>query len=269
MSQFHKILITGGSSGLGLALARHYARAGADVALVARNTRKLAEAAAELSGSARGQVLYRAIDVTDAAAAQQGIPALIGELGGIDLLINSAGILKEGYFHDLPAGAFEQVMAVNVFGLINCVRAALPAIEASRGQITNVASLAGFAGAFGYTPYTTSKFAVVGFSESLRTELKPRGVRVQLLCPPEFDSPMVDELDRYRTPENLAYVRGIPKMSLEAITATSVSCIESRRFLCFPGAATRAASWGFRFLPALARWVGDRTIARVYVGPRA
>lgn len=269
MSTFHKIVITGGSSGLGLALARHYARQGAAIALVAREERKLAQAAAELSLLGAGLVLHRSIDVTNADAAQRDIPALIEELGGIDLLINSAGILKEGYFHDLPASAFEQVMAVNVFGLINTVRAALPAIETSRGQITNVASLGGFAGAFGYTPYCTSKFAVVGFTECLRAELKPRGVKVQLLCPPEFDSPMVDTLDAYRTPENRACVLSIPKMSIEAVTEASARCIASNQFTCFPGSNTRAAAWAFRHLPSLARRMIDRTIAKVYVGPKA
>ncbi len=268
MSKFQKIVITGGSSGLGLALAQHYARQGAEIALVARDERKLAKAAAELTLLGAGKVLYRSVDVADAEVAQRDIPALIEELGGIDLLINSAGILKEGYFHELPTSAFEQVMAVNVFGLINTVRAALPAIEASRGQITNVASLGGFVGAFGYSAYCTSKFAVVGFTEVLRAELKPRGVKVQLLCPPEFDSPMVDELDTYRTPENRACVLSIPKMSIAAVTEASAKCIASRGFICLPGARTKAAAWAFRHLPGLARWSLDRTITRVYVGPR-
>lgn len=267
MSKFQKIVITGGSSGLGLALARHYARQDADIALIARNAQKLAAVAAELNLLGSGQVLQRSIDVANTDEAQREIPPLIEELGGIDLLINSAGILKEGYFHELPASAFEQVMAVNVFGLINTVRAALPAIEASRGQITNVASLGGFAGGFGYSAYCTSKFAVVGFTETLRAELKPRGVKVQLLCPSEFDSAMVDELDSYRTPENRACVLSIPKMSIDAVTAASVKCIASNAFTCFPGGNTKVAAWAFRHLPSLARRMIDRTIAKVYVGP--
>jgi 3-dehydrosphinganine reductase len=131
----------------------------------------------------------------------------------------------------------------------------------------NVASLGGLAGAFGYTAYCASKHAVVGLTDSLRCELKPQGVRVHVVCPGEFDSPMVDELDRYRSAENRAHVGTLPKASLDTIVEGTLSGLRAGRYAIFPGAAARAAALGIRLMPAVFRASGDRAIRKVYRGP--
>jgi 3-dehydrosphinganine reductase len=187
--------------------------------------------------------------------------------GGIDVLINSAGILREGHFETLPMSAFREVMETNFFGLLNVTRAALPYLRASHGRLVNIASVAGLAGVFGYTPYCSSKHALVGLTESLRLELVPQGIRVHLVCPAEFDSPMVDELDTYRTPENRAQVQTIPKSSVDTIAKDTLAGIRAERFLIVPGTTARLAAFGLRHFPGFFRANGDRTVRKVYRGP--
>ena len=263
--KYTKIIITGGSSGLGLALAKRYAKTGAQVAIVARNRVKLDSAASEIAQQTGNNILTKAVDVSDATQAKLAITELIADLGGLDLLINSAGILKEGYFENLSIDVFQQVMAINLFGVINVSQTCLPALKASQGKIANIASLGGFVGAFGYTAYSSSKFALIGFSDALRYELKPQGVRVQLICPPEFDSPMVDELDISRSPENRAQVLTIPKSPVDLIADSTVKAIEGSEFIHFTGIKTKVIGFFARHFSAILRAYSDKVIAKHYV----
>ena len=183
------------------------------------------------------------------------------------MLINSAGILREGYFENLPMSTFREVMETNFFGLLNATRAALPYLKSTRGRLVNIASLGGLAGVFGYTAYCSSKHALVGLTESLRYELQPQGIRVHLICPAEFDSPMVDELDKNRTPENRAQVQTIPKSSVDMIVKDTLAGIRAERFLIIPGGLARIAAFGLRHFPSIFRANGDRTLRKVYRGP--
>ena len=257
------IVITGGSSGLGLELARMLTDRGARVTLLARDGTKLDQAADELRRrNPKAHVGVVSVDVSDESATQAAMQRAAGANKGIDVLINSAGILREGHFEQLPMKAFRDVMEVNYFGVLNAIRAALPHLRASKGRLVNIASMAGLTGVFGYTPYCSAKHALVGLSESLRYELKPMGVKVHLVCPGEFDSPMVDELDRNRTAENRAHTLTIPKTTVTRIARDTLAGVQAGRFLIIPGALTRAAAFGIRHLPAVTRALGDRAIAR-------
>ena len=267
-SPCQRVVITGGSSGLGLALAGRFSGAGASVALIARSAAKLDAAAEELrSLSAGGRVSTAAVDVTDETATEKAMTQLAEEMGGIDLLINSAGILREGYFETLPSSAFREVLEINVMGVVHATRAALPQLKESRGQIVNIASVAGLGGVFGYTPYCASKHALVGLTESLYYELRPQGVVVKLVCPAEFDSPMVDALEQGRTPENRLHTLMIPKSPIEEIAESAWRAIHSNRFLTVTGRRAALAALGLRHFPRLTRAVAARAIGRAYAGP--
>lgn len=258
------VLITGGSSGLGLEIAYLLAAAGAKLTLLARNVNKLNEARTSiLQRSPQAMLQIKAVDVSDETAVLSAMTELSAEFGGLDMLVNSAGILREGYFDQLQMRDFREVMEVNYFGLLNVVRAAQPHLQKSQGRLVNIASMAGMTGAFGYSSYSASKHALVGLSECLRYEFKPLGINVHLVCPGEFDSPMVDALDAYRTPENKAHTLIIPKMSVEDIAQSTLSGIKANKFLIIPGARTRAAAFGIQHFPAISRTMGDRMIAKV------
>ncbi|WP_020667669.1 SDR family NAD(P)-dependent oxidoreductase [Amycolatopsis nigrescens] len=261
-------VITGGSSGLGLELAVRLASRGTHTTLVARDPERLEEAAATVRKAARSaEVRTSAVDVSDRAALARAFAGITAEAGGIDLLINSAGIAREGYFEHLAAADFREVMDVNFFGVYNAVRAALPELKARRGRIVNIASVAGLIGAFGYTPYCAAKHALVGFSEALRHELRPQGVRVQLVCPGEFDSPMVEALNRSRTPENRAHASLLPKLGLDQVARETLRGIDRDRDLIIPGARTRLLVTAQRFFPGIGRRIAGHRIGTVYRGP--
>ncbi len=262
------VIVTGGSSGLGRALAERLAADHARVALVARNPARLERARAEiLAAVPQATVLTAALDVAETDTLDDEFVRLADELGGIDILINSAGILREGYFEQLSVDAFREVIEINYFGLLRCVKAALPHIQARRGRIVNIASLGGLSGTFGYTAYNSSKFAVVGLSEALRYELAPQGVSVHLVCPPEFESPMVDALDRTRTPENRAHTLTIPKYDIDTIARDTLRGVGRGSFLIVPGSRARLAAGLVRHLPGVSRSLSDARVRRVYRGP--
>ncbi len=253
------VAITGGSSGLGLALAHELARRGSHVTLLARNAERLAAAQRELTETTpQAEVDTIAVDVGDSLQAE----AAFAQIGELDVLINSAGILNEGRFDEQPREDFESVIQTNLIGTANATRAALPLLKRSRGRLVNIASMAGMIGVYGYTAYSASKHALVGFTESLRYELESDGVKVHLVCPTEFESPMVSELNRTRSPENRAHVLTIPVVEVEKIVAATISGIERGKFLIVPGLRARAAVWANRQFPGMTRRVGDRVVKR-------
>jgi len=258
-----RTVITGGSSGLGLALAIELAKGGDQLALIARNRAKLEVAATEICTAVPGaKVSCYSVDVCDASAVQESIDKIIAQTGGIDLLINSAGILREACFEETTEAVFRETFDINLFGLINCCRAALPSLKANSGTIINIASMASHTGVFGYTAYCASKHAVKGFTESLYYELKPQGVRVQLICPPEFDSPMVDAMNENRSPENMAQTQQIPKEPVEVIVRDTLKAIDSGRYHTITGLRATLMGFSMQHFPGVGRWMSNRIISQ-------
>jgi 3-dehydrosphinganine reductase len=241
------------------------------VAIIARDAVKLDSAVASLRAIRHdAKVLSAAIDVQNADALALTFTRLAQEIGGIDILVNSAGVLREGYFDTLPASAHREVMAINYFGALNAIHAALPHLKRAKNpRIINIASIAGLTGVFGYSAYCASKHALVGLSEVLRYELAPQGIAVQLVCPPEFDSPMVDALDRSRTPENRVHTLTISKVKVDVIVADVLKAMDGQQFLVVPGLLARLTSIGLRHFPRISRLVGDAQIRKNYIGPQA
>jgi 3-dehydrosphinganine reductase len=188
-------LITGGSSGIGLALAQLLAREGAVVWLLARRKDGLESALKTLAagnGQKHGMV---AADVSNWDQAQAAVQRVSEQAAVPDLLINCAGAARPGYVQEMPLEVFHEMMDLDYFGTVHMVKALLPAmLKRGSGYIVNFSSAAGFLGTFGYSAYGPSKYAVRGFSDVLRLELKPLGVRVSVVFPPDTDTPgMVNE----------------------------------------------------------------------------
>jgi NAD(P)-dependent dehydrogenase (short-subunit alcohol dehydrogenase family) len=176
------VLITGGSSGIGLALARQVVAAGARVSLIARDPGKLAAAQAAIQAGNPGAVV--GVYPADVARQAEVIAALAQAekaQGAVDVLITSAGVARPGYFEDLPVAVFEQTMAVNYFGTLYPLKSLVPAMRRrGRGAVVLMSSGAGLFGLFGYTSYCPSKFALRGLAEALRAELEGTGVRIMI-----------------------------------------------------------------------------------------
>jgi len=256
-----KIVITGSSSGLGLALAKSLSAKGHSLCLMARTEAKLKSAVETiLSAYPSANVSYQAVDVSNAPDLTDAISTAAEKLGGIDVLINNAGVMREGVFESLSNSDFRDIFEINVFGAINGCRAALPFIRQSRGSIVNVGSMASHTGVFGYSAYCAAKHALKGFTESLYHELTVEGITVQLICPPEFDSPMSDALDSNRSPENRAHTLMIPKESLNVVVEETLAAIDRENYQTITGFRTRIFGFLLQHFPSFSRWTAQRTI---------
>ncbi|KAG2450821.1 hypothetical protein HYH02_004656 [Chlamydomonas schloesseri] len=200
-------LITGGSTGIGLALAAECVRAKANVTVVARTEATLKAAKAQLEELAQkletgGRVTYQAVDVTDAQKVAEGLAAAVQELGPVDLLICNAGSARCGYFHELELPDFGRQMQVNYFGVLHVVHALYgDLVRRNQGHIVIVGSALSTFGMVGYSAYCPSKYAVKGLADCLRNELQGTRVKVSFAQPPDTDTPGFAEENKSKPPE--------------------------------------------------------------------
>ena len=182
------IIITGASEGIGAELARQLARRHglqAMLVLAARNANTLQSVSAECKALG-ARTLILPTDVTDPAQCQHLVDTTVRECGGLDILINNAGVSAHANFEDVPADKlawYEQLMRVNLWGSIYCTHAAMPHLKQTQGRIVALSSLAGLVGIPGRTAYCASKFALVAISRTLQQELNGTGVFCSVICP--------------------------------------------------------------------------------------
>jgi len=259
------VYVFGGSTGIGLAAARKFAAHGADVMVFARRREPLERAVGEIEHcreSDRQRVACRAVDVAEPDAVAAVIRTAVAEFGVPYVLLNCAGRARPDYFENISHEQWAETMRINLFGCRHTIHALLPHMKQRGGYIVNVASLAGIIGVFGYTDYSASKFALIGFSEALHSELKRFGITVSVLCPPDTDTPGLAEENRNKPPETKAVSRAARVMTPEKVVASLLWGMRRRKFLIVPGFEARFSVWAKRHCPRLVAWVTDRIIAR-------
>lgn len=261
------IYITGGSSGIGLATARLLAAKGGHIVLLARDESKLAAARSEVEAVKRSphqRIASLSVDVTDPLKLRSKMVEAVARFGPPDILIAGAGIVSNDLFENISLDAFDRVIKTNLYGVRNVIAALLPSIKTRGGRIAIIASMAGLVGMYGYTAYSTSKFALVGLAECLRSELKPHGIPVTLICPPEVTTPMVAEEDRTISPESKAVKMMAGRLTAQYTARAIVRAIQKRRFLVVPGKMARLVYLGHRLTSGLTtRLTSDWMIRRV------
>ena len=193
------ILLTGASGGIGRITAELLARKGAKVVLFARQAAPLESLRSQIE-SQGGQALAVAGDVRSAADAARAVAEAVRRFGGLDGVVNNAGISLLDSVREAVDERVAEMFEVNVLGTIRITRAALPALESRRSGsvIVNVSSFAGKVGVPYYSFYNATKFALVGLTEAWRRELGPRGIRVALLIPAAVETELLAKLDRRR-----------------------------------------------------------------------
>lgn len=179
------VLISGASSGIGAITASILAERGAIPILTGRSAERLKQQAASI----KGENAFYVMDVTNMEQVQQTVDAIIERYGRIDILLNNAGYGQFETIMKMPIESFEAMMDTNYMGIVRCVKAVLPHMEKrGEGHIVNVASMAGKIGSAKSTSYTATKHAVLGFTNSLRMELKPMGIHVSSINPGPIDT---------------------------------------------------------------------------------
>lgn len=233
------VLITGGSSGIGLATAKRMAALGADIIIVSRNTTRLGSASEEIRShcvTSDQSVLWFQADVSNYQAVSELSAQLIQVARVPDILINSAGVVRPGECVHLDPELYRWMMDVNFHGTVNVIKAFLPSmIERLSGHIVNISSIAGFLGVYGYTAYGASKFAIKGFSDSLRLELQPYHINVSIVFPPDTETPQLEEERLYKPPLLVASEEGTSSMSADAVAHAIVKGIQRKKTIITPG----------------------------------
>ena len=264
MTSFHEtvVFITGASSGIGAALAREFARRGADVALAARRTDRLAEVAADVRRLGRRAAVI-ACDVTRDGDLEAAVAATLAELGRIDVVVANAGFGVVGRFDGLTLADYRRQFETNVFGVLHTAYAALGEIKRTRGILVIIGSVAGHVAMERGSAYSMSKFAVRALAQSLAYELEPEGVGVTLISP-GFVTSELYAVDNHgvRHPDAVNRIPSWLRMPAEKAAGQIVTAVARRRrerVITGHGKATvflqRHVPW---LLSALIRRVGLR-----------
>ncbi len=258
-------IITGGSSGIGKATARLLAQQGLNLTLIARDAAKLEQTRQYLkeARSASQRILVLSADVADRSQAEQAVGDAIATLGPPTLLITCAGTAHCDYVQNLSIEACERSMAVNYFGSLYCIRAVLPSMEQQQqGHIVVVSSGVGLIGIYGYSAYSPTKFALRGLAESLRGELKPLGINISVVYPPDTDTPQLEQENQTK-PLETRRISGTAKMwTADDVAQTILTGIEKNRFAITPGPEMTVLARLHSLIAPLLNGYFDRLVAQ-------
>jgi 3-dehydrosphinganine reductase len=237
------VIITGGSSGIGRATAQLLTRRGAHVSIIARRQPLLDETLAELESlreTATQRLQVYSADLTEWEQAQEAISVLTSDGHSPDFLINAAGFAHPGYFEELPLEIFRTTMDTDFFGTLHPIKAVVPAMmERHSGHIVNFSSVAGFLGVFGYTAYGAAKWAVRGFSDALRQEMKPHGIHVSVVFPPDTDTPQLHYENQFKPLETHRVGGPLRAQTADQVAQALIRGIERRQVYILPSFENR------------------------------
>jgi NAD(P)-dependent dehydrogenase (short-subunit alcohol dehydrogenase family) len=245
------IVITGASSGIGEAMARLYSKMGARVVLGARNKMKLA-LLSQIIETEGGEVTFLATDVTKEEDCKRLIDKAVEVFGGVDVLICNAGISMRALFADVEMKVLHRVMDVNFWGAAYCAKYALPYLQASKGSLVGISSVAGLHGLPGRTGYSASKFAMTGLFETIRIENIKKGLHVMIACPGftasnvRYSALTADGSPQGETPRNEAKM-----MTAEEVARIVADGIAKRKRLCLMESEGRLTHFVKKFAPGL------------------
>jgi short-subunit dehydrogenase len=256
-----RILITGASSGIGRCLAEQAALAGAQVALAARSAEKLHELADHLN--ARGaKVLAVPADITSDDDRRHLLETVVDQFGGLDALINNAGVASFGHFASSSEKVLRQIMEVNFFAPAELMRLAVPILlNGDKPAIVNIASMCGRRGLPAWTEYSASKFALCGLTEALRAEFARFDIDVLLVVPGLTKSDLPRHLLRNEGRMKIDFAKG---MAPESVAAGVLRALQRNRGETILGGEARWILAVNRFLPRLVDRLLDRKVRRLY-----
>jgi short-subunit dehydrogenase len=262
---FKWVFVTGGSSGIGYAIAQQAVQQKSNVVLIARNPERLNDAVLrlqQLPEVSNLRIESVALDVSNRNEVYTRLPEVVKNCGYPDLIVNCAGEAFPEYFEAIPDDIFEKTIDVHVKGTWYVIRTLLPYLKITKGTIINVSSIAGITGIFGYTAYSAAKAAIIGFSEALRSELFSYGIQVAVLCPPDTKTPGFDRENQTKPPETRAISANAGVLSPEQVAKSLFHDLQKKKFLIIPGIDGRFTVMMMHHFPGIVQWVMDREIQK-------
>jgi 3-dehydrosphinganine reductase len=259
-----KIFIVGGSTGIGLAVAKKLGALGADILIFARGLEKLEQAVKEISKTCKDEqsVSFMQLDVSNNSETNPVMDQAVKSFGVPDFLINCAGGAIPHHFEDVTYEQFDETMKINLYGIYNVVSCLVPHMKKQGGHIVNVSSIAGFIGVFGYTDYCASKFGIIGFSEALKSELKKYNIVVSVLCPPDTDTPGF-KIENTTKPEETKAITGNAKLLRpEQVADALITGLKKNKFMIIPGFDGKLSFLIKRLFPRIIEFIMDISINR-------
>ena len=231
--------ITGGSSGIGLCLAHNLVRMGASVCLLARKQEKLDDAIQTLTKyriRENQTITSISADVSDTESLLEIFPRYLENNPVPDFLFNAAGVAKPGYVEELDLEVFKWTMDIDYHGTVTVTKLFLPYfLKRGNGHIVTFSSLAGVLGVFGYTAYSGAKFAVRGFTDVLRAELKPKGIKVSIVYPPDTDTPQLAWENQFKPFETRVIANSDNPISAEIVSKSILKDMARGKYAIVPG----------------------------------
>ena len=260
-----RILVTGGASGLGLAIATEYAARGAQVLVTDLTSEPDATALPTATGG--GEVAYLQLDVRDEAAWEKAESWVVEHWGGLDVLVNNAGVGAGGRIDVVPIEDWEWIIEINLLGVVKGCRAFIPLFKEQRsGRIVNVASMAGLVHAPCMASYNAVKAGVVAVSETMLHELSSFGIGVSVVCPSFFRTNLASSITRGSDPaveQSGASLVSKSRVPAELIARRTVAAVDKGRFLVLPSRDGRIALYAKRLTGPVYHWGMKRVGARV------
>jgi NAD(P)-dependent dehydrogenase (short-subunit alcohol dehydrogenase family) len=256
-----RVILTGASGGIGRTTAELLVEAGARVVLASRNAPALNHLVNTLA-KANGQVVAIASDITDSDDRKKLVDGTVGTFGGLDLLINNAGVGSWGHFATSTQEIMRMVMEVNFFGPVELTRLAIPHLEKGNGPaVVNVSSMCGRKGMPAWPEYSASKFALIGMSEAWRGEFARFGIDVITIVPGMTDSGFQNNWLRSEGKASLKFDEG---MKPEEVATGIVEAIQNNRTEVVLGREAKRLIRFNRFFPRLTNWLIARKVKKLY-----
>jgi short-subunit dehydrogenase len=253
--------IVGGSSGIGRELARQLTKEGARVAIFARRQLMLDEAANDIGAGDR--LSCHTLDAAHHGDVEAAFSDAIANRGVPDILINAAGGAKPQEFEKVTDDDLAWTLGANLYACWYPCKVIAPQMKArGKGAIVNVSSVAGLIGVYGYTDYTLAKAGLIGFSDALRSELKPFGVTVQVLCPPDTETPGFERENETKPAITAALSEGASLLSPADVATACLKQIGDKPFLILANRESKFIEVLRRFAPGMVRGQIDSAIAK-------
>ena len=265
------VVVTGASYGIGEEIARAFLKEGANVFAIARNKEKLDATVEGLKRDARANRTVKGYssDVGDWGRISQAINKIASDNGGIDVVINNAGIYIPDYFEKQDVEVFESTARTNYLGSVFTTKAALPyLLEHQSSAVVFLSSAAGLKGIFGYSSYSPTKAAVLSLAEAIKQELRSRGLQVTVLCPPDTDTPGHAEELKTRPPECDAISESAGLMTAAEVAEVFMAGFKKGKFMVIGGFDTKLLFRLNGISPRFVDFYFDRLIKKSRRGSR-